>query len=131
MCIRDSVGVGVYAASAPPEVTRVLADGERTALPDLRVALGDRLVLPNCSDLTWASIDFDEATLAALPARLGELADPLARSVCWQSLDDGVARGVVHPRLFLDAIARSWPRETHPALFLSLIHIQTIIRDRL
>ena len=89
----------VYAASAPPEVTRVLADRERTALPDLRVAPGDRLVLPNCSDLTWASIDFDEATLAALPARLGELADPLARSVCWQSLDDGVARGVVDPCL--------------------------------
>ena len=122
--------VGVYAASAPPEVTRVLANRERTALPDLRVAPGDRLVLPNCSDLTWASIDFDEATLAALPARLGELADPLARSVCWQSLDDGVARGVVDPRLFLEAIARSWPRETHPALFANVADDALVVLSR-
>jgi aminopeptidase N len=47
---------------------------------------------------------------------LAGLPDPLARSVCWQALADGVARGVVDPRVYVSAVERSWPRESHPAL---------------
>ncbi|MGB2701582.1 MAG: ERAP1-like C-terminal domain-containing protein, partial [Candidatus Phosphoribacter baldrii] len=122
--------VGVYAADAPPQVTRARVEGDRTDLPELRIGGVNRIVLPNSSDLTWASVDFDEATLGALPGRLGELTDPLVRSVCWQALDDGVARGVVDPRIYFDAVARSWPLETHPALFSNVADDSLVMLSR-
>ena len=122
--------VGVYAADAPAQVTRARVEGDRTALPQLRIDGVDRIVLPNSSDLTWASVDFDEATLGALPGRLGELTDPLARSVCWQALDDGVARGVVDPRLYFEVVARSWPAEDHPALFANVADDSLVMLSR-
>ena len=122
--------VGVYAAAASPQSTLVLAGQDRTALVEVRIPTEDRLVVPNSSDLTWASIDLDPATVAALPAMLGEVADPLARSVCWQALDDGVARGVIDPRVFLDAITASWPAETHPALFANVADDALVVLTR-
>ena len=122
--------VGVYAAAQPPQVARVTCAGERTSLPGLRIPAADRVVLPNCSDLTWASVDLDEASLATLPGLLGALSDPLARSVSWQALDDGVARGVVDPRVYLDAVARSWPVERHPALFANVADDAIVVLTR-
>ena len=122
--------IGVYAVAQPPEVVRVTVTGERTPVGGLRIPPADRLVLPNCTDLTWASVDLDGASLAVLPGMLGELTDPLARSVCWQALDDGVARGVVDPRGYLDAVARSWPLESHPALFANVADDAIVILTR-
>jgi aminopeptidase N len=129
-CRPHVLDVGVYAADAPPQVTRARVEGDRTDLPELRIGGVNRIVLPNSSDLTWASVDFDEATLGALPGRLGELTDPLVRSVCWQALDDGVARGVVDPRIYFDAVARSWPLETHPALFANVADDSLVMLSR-
>ena len=128
--------VGVYATSAPPQVVRVTAVGERTALLGVPGPGAGRMVLPNCSDLTWASLDLDSDTLAVVPSLLGELPDPVARSTTWQALQDGVARGVVDPRVFLDTVAGSWPGERHPALFAdvaddALVMLSRFIPDHL
>ncbi|HMT90783.1 MAG TPA: ERAP1-like C-terminal domain-containing protein, partial [Dermatophilaceae bacterium] len=112
--------VGVYAVQpsggVSEEVTRVVVDADVTSASGVSVPARDRGVLPNCSDLTWASLDLDPESLRVLPSVLAQLADPLARSVAWQSLSDGVARGDVDPRVAIAAFEQAWPRESYPAL---------------
>ena len=108
--------VAVLAADGTEQVCRVAASPGRTPVPGLTVPRAGRVVLPNSSDLTWAAVDLDDESLAAVPGLLADLTDPLARSVCWQALRDGVARAVVDPRTYLAAFLQAWPRETYPAL---------------
>jgi aminopeptidase N len=112
--------VGVYAVQpsggVSEEVTRVVVDADVTSASGVSVPARDRVVLPNCSDLTWAALDLDPESLRVLPSVLAQLADPLARSVAWQSLSDGVARGDVDPRVAIAAFEQAWPRESYPAL---------------
>jgi len=112
--------VGVYAVqptgAVSTDVTRVVVDADLTPAPGLSVPARDRVVLSNCSDLTWAALDLDPESLRLLPEVLGRLADPLARSVAWQALTDGTARGYIDPRVAIAAFEQAWPQETHPAL---------------
>ncbi|MBK8868258.1 MAG: aminopeptidase N [Actinomycetales bacterium] len=113
------VDVGVYTAGEGQlhqQVCRVVATPGRTPLADLTLPDRDRVVLPNSTDLTWAAVDLDDESLRALPNLLGQITDPLARSVAWQTLRDGVARAVIDPRTYLAAFVASWPRETYPTL---------------
>ncbi len=55
------------------------------------------LVVPNASDLTWARVRLDDATLAALPDQLAQLPDAQARAVIWSALIDGVHGATVAP----------------------------------
>lgn len=112
--------VGVYAVQpsggVSEEVTRVVVDADVTPTGGLSVPARDRVVLPNGTDLTWAALDLDPESVQVLPTVLGRFADPLARSVGWQSLIDGVARGDVDPRVAIAAFEQAWPRESYPAL---------------
>ncbi len=129
--------VGTYslAGASQAEVQRqhVVATTTHTPLPELPVPAVPhvpRIVLPNCSDLTWASVDLDEDSLAALPTLTGRIADPLARSVIWQLLDDAVARAAVDPRTYLAAVQHSWPLETYDALALGVADHATVVVRR-
>nr|WP_245613846.1 aminopeptidase N [Knoellia sinensis] len=77
---------------------------------------GAIVVVPNASDLTWAQIDLDEATLAGLPHELPAIGDPVARSVVWGSVLTGVYRGNLDPRVALDILTATWHGEPHDAL---------------
>ena len=98
------------------QVCRVAASPGRTPMPGLAIPSTRRVVLPNATDLTWAAVDLDEESLAALPGLLAGVADPLARSVAWQALRDGVARATVDPRTYLATFVQAWPRESYPTL---------------
>lgn len=78
------------------------------------------LVVPNASDLTWGLVQFDEATLAALPAQLGRIADPVVRQVIWTNLLQGVHTSTVDPELLLRAFEQAWPVETDSSLVQTL-----------
>ncbi|MBK8756010.1 MAG: aminopeptidase N [Actinomycetales bacterium] len=112
--------VGVYAVqptgAVSADVARVVVEANLTPAPGLSMPARDRVVLSNCSDLTWAALDLDPESLRLLPEVLGRLADPLARSVAWQALTDGTARGYIDPRVAIAAFEQGWPQETHPAL---------------
>jgi aminopeptidase N len=122
--------VAVYTADGQADPVSVRAEGEHTALSGLAVPSASRVVLPNSDDRTWAALHLDEVTLGCLPEVLAQIADPVARSVLWQALDDGVARGVVDPRTYLTAVQRSWPSEGYPALQESIADQSLVVVRR-
>ncbi len=74
------------------------------------------LLVPNASDLTWAEVALDDATLAALPATLAGIDDALARQVVWTAVLGGVHRAEVDPRLVLALVGHAWAREDDAAV---------------
>ncbi|UAL31374.1 aminopeptidase N [Nocardioides rotundus] len=79
--------------------------GTTTPLPDLPAGA---LVLPNDSDLTFAAVRPDEASLATLLERAGDLDDALARGLAvtmgWDMLARGELTGAQMMRLVLDVL---------------------------
>ena len=92
--------------------SRVETTGDTTDLPDLVGATVPDIVLPNASDLTWAQVDLDESTAAALPGQLASLPDALARGAGWSALLNGMLTAQLDPRVLRDAALAAWPVET-------------------
>ena len=69
------------------------------------------LVLLNDGDLTFAKLRFDERSLATLKADLSNLADPLARALCWAAVWDLTRDGEMPAREFVELVARHAPAE--------------------
>ena len=68
-------------------------------------------VVPNASDLTWATVLLDPQTVTALPASLAAVPDPQARAVVWVALIDGVCLGTIDPRVMVETFGHAWPHE--------------------
>ena len=104
--------------SGAEEVFRVAVtlDGDATDSPSLAAAPAARIVVPNASDLTWATVALDADTLAAVPAGLAQVPDPQARAVVWAALVDGVCLGTVDPRLVVDTLGMAWPLESNESV---------------
>ncbi len=62
-------------------------------------------------DQTWARLGLDDVTLAALPALLPEMAEPLMRAAVWSGVRDGVANALVDPRTALALVEAGLPTE--------------------
>jgi len=89
---RHRLAVGLYSAG-PDGLVRTQrveldVEGERTEVSELLGLPAADLVLVNDDDLTYAKLRLDERSLATLLARIGELADPLARTLCWSAAWD-------------------------------------------
>lgn len=95
------------------EVFRVAATlvGDRTEVTALTAAPRARLVVPNASDLTWATVALDAGTLAAVPSGLAQVPDAQARAVLWAALVDGVCLATVDPRTVVETFGSAWPKE--------------------
>jgi aminopeptidase N len=74
------------------------------------------LLVPNAGDLTWAQVDLDAESLAALPRELPQVDDAVARSVLWGAVLTGAYRGTVDPAVALDVVTAAWPHESDIAL---------------
>jgi aminopeptidase N len=90
--------------------------GERVVSPELRDAPVAEVVVPNASDLTWATVALDGQTLAALPDGLAQVPDAQARAVLWAALVDGVCLGTVDPRLVVRTFGAAWPHEDNESV---------------
>ncbi len=78
---RDASGALVRYARAETDV-----DGPRTVVPELAGCSRPELVLVNDDDLTYCKVRFDGDSLAGLRGGLGDLADPMARALCWSAV---------------------------------------------
>ncbi|WP_129840522.1 aminopeptidase N [Streptomyces sp. RFCAC02] len=79
--------------------------GARTVVPGLAGQDRPELILVNDEDLTYCKARFDEDSLDTLRARLGEIADPLARALCWTALWNLTRDGLLPARDFLALVA--------------------------
>ena len=94
----------------------VIVSEERTQVAALAAAPSAAVVVPNASDLTWATVELAPATLDALARQLGRIPDDGARAVTWTAVLSGVYRGVVDPRLALDVFTAAGPAEAHDTI---------------
>jgi aminopeptidase N len=84
------------------------------------------LLLLNDGDLTFAKIRFDARSLTTVLAHLGDLADPLARAVCWGALWDATRDAELPAADHIGAVLRGAPAETDPALVETLLQQATL-----
>ena len=80
-------------------------DGARTEIPALTGQPQADLILLNDEDLTYAIVRFDERSLGTLTQSIGELADPLARAVCWTAVADMVRQAELPVPVFIGMVA--------------------------
>ncbi|MFE1177437.1 aminopeptidase N [Streptomyces sp. NPDC058773] len=120
------VAVGLYRRQGTdPALVRyaraeVDAAGPRTAVPELAGAERPELILVNDDDLTYCKVRFDEGSLATLRARLGGLADPMARALCWAALWGLTRDGLMPARDYLDLVRRFAGQESDIGVLQSL-----------
>ncbi|MEU8786032.1 aminopeptidase N [Streptomyces sp. NPDC048637] len=120
------VAVGLYRRQgADPALVRyaraeVDVSGPRTAVPELAGAERPELILVNDDDLTYCKVRFDEGSLATVRARLGDLADPMARALCWAALWGLTRDGLMPARDYLDLVRRFAGQETGIGVLQSL-----------
>jgi len=104
--------------SAGTEVFRVVAtvDQDETALPELVGKPPANLLVPNATDLTWANVKLDAASVAAVPTELSAVPQAQARAVVWTALIDGVALAEIDPRHLLAVLAACWADERNQSI---------------
>ncbi|WP_147945159.1 aminopeptidase N [Microbispora sp. CSR-4] len=120
------LAVGVYAEDRHGDLVRVRrheldADGPRTSVDALVGSRRGALVLPNDGDLTYCRIVLDLRSTEEIVHRIGRLADPMARSLCWTAAWDMVRHGELPPRRFLTMVLGGLTAETQIGVFQRLL----------
>jgi aminopeptidase N len=95
--------------------TPVTLAGEETTLEVVRQSSAE-LVVPNASDLTWATVALDPESLDAVPVALAAVPDAQTRAVVWIALLDGVCLGSVDPRVLVRTFGNAWPAEDNDSV---------------
>ena len=123
--------VDVAGFSGGTEVFRVLTtvDQAETALAQMEGQPAANMLIPNATDLTWATIKLDAATVAAAPTELAAVPQAEARAVVWTALIDGVCLAEIDPRHLLAVLAGSWATESNQSIInrVGLLMTQRII----
>jgi aminopeptidase N len=123
--LRDHrLAVGLYRADGAKLVRteRVELDvsGDRTEVPDLVGVAQPDLLLVNDEDLTYAKVRLDERSLATVVARLGDIDDPLPRTLCWNAAWDMTRDGEMRPRDYVALALAGVTRETEIGVVQSI-----------
>jgi aminopeptidase N len=131
--LRDHrLAVGLYRAEGTKLVRteRVELDvsGARTEVPELVGVARPELLLVNDEDLTYAKVRLDERSLATVVARLGDIDDPLPRTLCWGAAWDMTRDGEMRGRDYVALALAGATRETEIGVVQS---IQAKIRSAL
>ena len=110
------LGVGFYNVTdgALARVHRVEldVDGDRTEVPGLKGHKRPDLILLNDEDLAYAKIRLDARSLKTAVEHLGDIADPLARSLVWGAAWDQTRDAESSPSDYVDLVLRNIGRET-------------------
>jgi aminopeptidase N len=119
------VAIGLYDATEVGLVRRRRVEldvvGERTEVPEL---VGERipdLTLVNDDDLTFAKIRLDPRSLAMAVRRLGDVKDPLARTLCWTACWDMTRDGEMRSRDYLRLVIGNIGKEPKVGVVQSLL----------
>ncbi|MDT0406048.1 aminopeptidase N [Streptomyces edwardsiae] len=120
------VAVGLYRRTDSGSLERYAqagtdVEGARTVVTELAGADAPELVLVNDDDLTYCKTRFDETSLAALRAGLGDLTDPLARALCWSALWNMTRDALLPAREFIGLVLKFAGRESDIGV-LQMLH---------
>ncbi|MEV6728748.1 MULTISPECIES: aminopeptidase N [unclassified Streptomyces] len=123
------VAVGLYRLEDGSLVRYAQAEadvaGIRTVVAELAGQERPDLVLVNDEDLTYCKMRFDEGSLETLRVRLGDVADPLARALCWSALWNLTRDGLMPARDFVSLVLAHAGRESDVGV-LQMVHAQAL-----
>lgn len=86
--------------------------GALTHVPELIGEKAADLVLINDGDMTYAKIRFDENSISTLKNHVGDIADSLARALCWSAAWDMLRDAEISSTDFVDIALSGLPNET-------------------
>jgi aminopeptidase N len=114
------IAIGCYTRSGGQLVRahRVEIDlaGPRTVVPELAGQARPELILLNDDDLGYTLIRFDEHSLQTLAESIGDIADPLARTLCWTAVMDMVRQAELAVPAFISMLVRALASEVSVTL---------------
>ena len=129
------IAVGVYDDDGAGRLVRthrveVDVEGERTAVPELVGVSRGQLVLVNDDDLTYCALRLDPGSLATLIDRIGDVAEPLPRTLCWSAAWEMTREAELKARDFTAVVAGGFAAETEIGVVQRLLlQVQTAIRS--
>jgi len=104
------LAVSVFAREGPQltrrHSMRVLIDGDRVALRELVGLPPPAALIVNDADLTFATTNFDDVTLASLSAAAMNVGDALTETMCWNSAWHMVRHAQLGAASFCKLVAR-------------------------
>jgi aminopeptidase N len=120
------IAVGVYDDDGSGALVRthrveVDVEGERTAVAELVGVPRGKLVLVNDDDLTYCALRLDPDSLVTLIDRIGDIAEPLPRTLCWSSAWEMTREAELKARDFTALVAGGLPRESELGVVQRLV----------
>ncbi|MBB3039117.1 aminopeptidase N [Hoyosella altamirensis] len=111
------LAVGVYDDDGSGKLTRVNRveldiDGESTDVPELTGVSRGKFILVNDDDLTYCSVRLDEDSLSTLISRIGDIADPLPRTLAWSAAWEMTRNAEMRARDFIALVQRGLETES-------------------
>ena len=110
------LGVGFYSLTGGNLVrthhVEIDVDGDLTEVTELKGQKRPDLVLLNDEDLAYAKIRLDDRSLATAIEHLGDIADPLARSLAWGAAWDQTRDAEASASDYIDLVLRNIGSET-------------------
>lgn len=120
------IAVGVYDDDGTGKLVRthrveVDVAGDRTAVPELIGVGRGQLVLVNDDDLTYCALRLDPGSLATLVDRIGDIAEPLPRTLCWSAAWEMTREAELKARDFAALVAGGFGAETEVGVVQRLL----------
>jgi aminopeptidase N len=121
--VYDDDGSGEGGGGRLVRTHRVEVDvtGERTAVPELVGVPRGKLVLVNDDDLTYCALRLDPDSLATLVDRIGDIAEPLPRTLCWSAAWEMTREAELKARDFVALVAGGFGRESEVGVVQRLL----------
>ena len=95
--------------------------GERTEVADLVGVPRGKLVLVNDDDLSYCSVRLDPDSLVTLVDRIGDIADPLPRTLCWSAAWEMTREAELKARDFVMLVTGGVAAETEVGVVQRLL----------
>jgi aminopeptidase N len=119
------VAVGVYddvdGRLVRTHRSEVDVDGERTEVPDLIGVPRGKLVLINDDDLSYCTMRLDPESLDTLVERIGDITEPLPRTLCWSAAWEMTREAELKARDFVTLVCHGLPAETEVGVVQRLL----------
>ncbi|WP_189059522.1 aminopeptidase N [Longimycelium tulufanense] len=120
------LAVGIYDTDDTGHLVRTHrveldVSGDRTEVADLIGVHRGKLVLVNDDDLTYCTMRLDPDSLATLIDHIGDIAEPLPRSLCWSAAWEMTREAELKARDFLTLVLGGIPTETEVGMVQRLL----------
>ncbi|GLZ37759.1 aminopeptidase N [Actinokineospora sp. NBRC 105648] len=96
-------------------------DGERTDVPQLVGVGRGKLVLVNDDDLTYCTMRLDPGSLTTLIDRIGDITEPLPRTLCWSAAWEMTREAELKARDFVALVCHGLAAETEVGVVQRLL----------